>query len=151
MKEALEALKRTLGKEIKTVAEKGSMTPAELEAVTKAMCLYEMIDERLMLEGGYDTFRSADNYSQRYYRDNSMAGMNSMNSYYMPDQMSYNSYARGRSPVTGRYVSRDYESGRSGHSIKDRMIDQLERMMDQAGSEYERQEILREIEKMRSE
>ena len=145
MKETLEALEKVLKKEIKAVTDKGTMTPSELDTIMKAMCVYDMAEERIMKESGYEGF-SKDSYSQRYYRDN-----------YMPDMMpmpynSYdgNSYARGRSPVTGRYVSRDYNSGRSGHSIKDRMIDSLERMMDQAGSEYERQEVMRQIEKIRN-
>lgn len=151
MRETLEALEKVLKKEIKAVTDKGTMTPSELDTIMKAMCCYDMAEERIMKESGYEGF-SKDGYSQRYYRDNMGGG----NSNYMPDMMpvSYNydgnSYARGRSPITGRYVSRDYNNGHSGHSIKDRMIDSLERMMDQAGSEYERQEIARQIEKMRS-
>ena len=40
-------------------------------------------------------------------------------------------------------------SGSYGHSIKDRMVSQLEDMMDQAKNEYERQEIQNEIQKLR--
>ena len=71
-----------------------------------------------------------------------------------------NSNRRGRSSVTGRYVSMasdptwdepgysrrsyghtmpHYSRGYSGHSIKDRMIDSLERMYDEANTEHERQ------------
>ena len=39
--------------------------------------------------------------------------------------------------------------GYSAHSIKDRMIDSLERLMDNAATEYEREEIRREIEGIR--
>lgn len=146
MRETLESLEKILKKEIKTVADKGTMTPSELDTITKAMCLYQIVEERLMLEGGYDAFRSNDSYSQRYYRDMMPPEVSLYNSY---DNSYDNSYARGRSPITGRYVSRD-RGGRSGHSIKDRMIDSLERMMDQAGSEYERQEVMRQIEKIRN-
>ena len=55
--------------------------------------------------------------------------------------------------MTGRYISRDGRSmrsnGNSGHSIKDRAISRIEQMMDEAGSEYEREElssIIRSIE-----
>jgi len=44
----------------------------------------------------------------------------------------------------------DYEHDRSNHSIEDRMVDSLERMMDNAGSEYERQQIQAWIHKMRT-
>ena len=59
------------------------------------------------------------------------------------------SMAQNRSPRTGRFVSGndgwDVRSngydGRSGHSINDRMIDNIERMYDNAGTEHERAEI----------
>lgn len=59
------------------------------------------------------------------------------------------SMAQNRSPHTGRFVSgnagwdvrsNDYD-GRSGHSINDRMVDNIERMYDNAGTEHERAEI----------
>lgn len=59
------------------------------------------------------------------------------------------SMAQNRSPRTGRFVSGnagwdirpDGYDGRSGHSINDRMIDNIERMYDNAGTEHERAEI----------
>ena len=59
------------------------------------------------------------------------------------------SMAQNRSPRTGRFVSgndgwdvRHHEyDGRSGHSINDRMVDNIERMYDNAGTEHERAEI----------
>lgn len=85
---------------------------------------------------------------------------------------SESSYRRGRSPVTGRYVSRGrdmsmdgqygdsyrggsyrgdmYEMGYSGHSIKDRMVAKLESMMDMAKTDYERQEIMEGIRSIES-
>lgn len=60
------------------------------------------------------------------------------------------SMAQNRSPRTGRFVSsndgwdapgRRYMDDRSGHSINDRMIDNIERMYDNAGTEHERAEI----------
>lgn len=140
MRETLESLKQLLSKEIRKVVDKGALTPTEVESLTKAMCLYQMVEERLMLETGYAGFN--EGYSSRYYRDD------------MPDPFYPNngaSYRRGRNPVNGQYVSRDYMNGRSGHSINDRMIAKLEEMVDQAPNEYERQQILRQIEKMRAE
>lgn len=90
------------------------------------------------------------------------------------------SYRRGRSPVTGRYVSRSrgdyyepnrmsrhdgthirgsygraydmdmYDQDYSGHSIKDRMVAKLENMVDMAQSDYERQEVLNAIKTIES-
>lgn len=81
---------------------------------------------------------------------------------------SESSYRRGRSPVTGRYVSRGrdysmadgymrgsydrdmYDAGYSGHSIKDRMVAKLETMVDMAKSDYERQKVLDAISQIES-
>lgn len=95
-------------------------------------------------------------------------------------KVSYNSFARGRSPFTGRFVSRDgvpmgtsmphmstlsydrdysnnmdnmsrrYDGGYSGHSVNDRMIASLEKEYDNANSEYEKEQIRKEIEHLRS-
>lgn len=66
----------------------------------------------------------------------------------------YESYIRGRSPSTCSYVSMAerprYEGGYSGHSINDKMIASLEKLMDKAESEYERQQIAYEINDLRS-
>lgn len=88
----------------------------------------------------------------------------------------YNSFARGRSPFTGRFVSRDgvpmgtvtphmsnltydrdysnnmsrrYDGGYSGHSVNDRMIASLEKEYDNATTDYEREQIRKEIEHLR--
>ncbi len=129
---------------IKPILGKGAaMTPADLESLTKAVCILEKIKT---IENGnsYD-----DSYSENY------------------------SYRRGRSAITGRYVSRDampyhddyhdggnssrryYDgnsnhNGYSGHSIKDRMIDRLERMFDEAQNEHERQTVNEWINRLRN-
>lgn len=98
--------------------------------------------------------------------------------YLTPEEYSerWHSMRRGRSPSTGRFTSmrsepymdsyRDsygdgsygmrnmpnmgsYNDGYSGHSINDRMIDALERMMDTAKTDHERDEIRKRIEEIR--
>lgn len=60
---------------------------------------------------------------------------------------------RMRNPFNGRYMSSygsyGYDGMRSGHSIRDRAVERLERMMDETNSDYERQEIARMIEKIK--
>lgn len=95
--------------------------------------------------------------------------------YLTPEEYSerWQSIRRGRSPSTGRFTSmrpepymdsyRDsygdgsygtrgmgsYNDSYSGHSINDRMIDALERMMDTAKTEHERETIRKRIEEIR--
>lgn len=127
----LEKIRESVEEAIKPILKKGeSMTPADLESLTKAVCIIEKI-KRI----------ESDDFNDDY------------------------SYERGRSPITGRYVSRDayhdgastrryYDgksnNGYSGHSIQDRMIDRLERMMDEAQSENERQTVRDWIHRLRS-
>lgn len=135
----LEELNDLIEKELKTMVQKGSLTPNELESAEKAVCLMEKIIR--LKEGFYD-----DGYSSRY----SMPRMG----YDM--QYGDGSYARGRSSVTGRYVSRDggyydgYSQGYSGHSIEDRAVDSLERIMDSAESQYERDQLRKFIRQIRA-
>ena len=76
---------------------------------------------------------------------------------YSYDRMPTESTRRARSARTGRFVSRDSwdsranRGGYSGHSIKDRMIDQIERLYDGASTEHERAELSRWIDRIESE
>lgn len=56
-------------------------------------------------------------------------------------------HSERRSARTGRYMSNGY----SRHSIHDRIVDKLERMMDDAGSDYERNVLAGWIAKVESE
>lgn len=137
----LDELNDLIEEELKKMVKKGELSPSELEAANKAVCLMEKII--MLREGGYsDAMMSRE----QYMGDHSMR----MGSY-------DGSYERDRSPVTGRYVSRDgryygsYDRGYSGHSIGDRAVDKLEKMMDEAGSDYERECIRKYISLIRSE
>lgn len=129
----LERMHELLNKEINRIVDKGDLTPNELENAEKAFCLIQQIEEMMGMEGYSETGYYGDSYNGSYmgsYRGRSMD--------------------RGRSPVTGRYVSREgsYMHSNSGHSIKDRMISRLEHMMDETDSEYERKEISEYIRKL---
>ena len=144
MNKILDKINDAIEEAIKPIVNKGaSMTAAELEVLTKAVCTIEKIKQ----------IEDADNYSD--YSRNSYNGGNSYNYYDEGNNNAGNSYRRGRSATTGRYVSRDsaphvegyssrrfYDSnGYSGHSIKDRMIAQLEKMYDEAQTEHERKTV----------
>ena len=142
------------------IAKGASMTAAELDVLTKAVCTIEKIKQIEGSSGNYDDGKSFDEYLR-----------NSYNSY-----DDGNSYRRGRSPITGRYVSRDsmpnnryydyhdtgntmhstraYDSGTStrryydggsnyngysGHSRNDMTIYHIENLIDAAQTEQERQ------------
>ena len=128
----LEKINDAIEEAIRPIVAKGaSMNAAELDVLTKAVCTLEKIKQIENGESGYS-------YEGNSYGDDG------------------NSYRRGRSATTGRYVSRDamphYEGGTSrrfydgdsrggysGHSIKDRMVAQLEAMYDEAQTDHERQ------------
>ena len=113
---------RNLEESIDQMNKKKDMTPSDLETLCKAYKL------KMELEG----YGPSASY-ERIPMDNSIG-----------DWHAEGSFAPMRSPVTGRYISRD---GRymSSHSIKDRMIARLEEMYDEAQGEYEREEIRKEI------
>lgn len=127
MHKVLDDLKHVAKDQLKEIADKKDMSPAELKNAKDAVCLIKEIQE---VEQGMDYERGASNraYHGSYYGD------------WMSDR-------RGRDADTGRYISRTgpYDMARSGHSIKDRMVDRLESMMDEAKTDYEREEVRRMI------
>lgn len=130
-------------KEVDKIVAKGDLTPGELESVYKLAC----IAEKLTMLEGMDGEEMAYGYGQYAMNPMGMYG-NQYGDY--GNGYGY-SERRGRSPVTGRYISRgmSMDNGYSGHSIEDRMIASLENQMDQAKTEYERKMIMDEIQHIR--
>lgn len=134
MPEVFYELAKKLEDEIGKIARKDTISPTELDNATKAVCLWMKI-----MEPDADEWMSEGMY---------------------PHYSRY-SGARGRSPVTGRYISRgmdesghyynDMHSGYSGHSIKDRMVNKLEEMYDTAKTDHEKETVDAWIKRIRSE
>lgn len=120
---------KNLDESIEQLNKKKDITPSDLELLCKAYKLKMDLEAYGMVEG--------ESRSQYYDRM-------PMHDYSNGDWHAEGSFAPMRSPVTGRYVSRD-GYGMSSHSLKDRMIAKLEGMYDEAKSEYEREEIRKEI------
>lgn len=133
--------KEILDECIEDMNKKKDLTSADLEMLCKA---YKLRRELMYDDADMGESSEWDNSSSMYSRRNVMPRvyMDGMN----PNT---NAYAPMRSPVTGRYISRD--GGMSGHSLKDRMIAKLEGMYDEAQSEYEREELRKEIRRIESE
>lgn len=128
MKE-LENLKDLYLEEIKKINKKGELTPTDAEAAKKALEAIEKINEICEM-ASWDE----DEYSERYYP--SYRGGRSMRSYdHMPDV----SMRRGRSAMTGRYVSR------ADSPTVDRMVSRLEEMKHDAPDERSMRAIDRAI------
>lgn len=142
MMNVLDALEENVVRELRMLNKKESLSATEIKAATDAMCLLFKI--RTYREGGMIEDEDGQSYmmwpSDRY---DEYSNRPRMTGHYHVN----GSYDRRRSPVTGRYVSRDH--GYSGHSINDRMISQLENMYDEAKTEYEREEVRKEIERLR--
>ena len=132
-REILELGEEHLEKDLKKLFSKSELTAADWDAVKKAMCIANMFECHCNGEA-YDEngmSRGVMHYGNDWENDG-YSGM------------------RGRSPVTGRYVSRGYQGeGYSGHSIEDRMIMALEQQMDGAKTDYERSQIEKEIRRIR--
>lgn len=108
--------------DIEKILKKPELAPADYKALTDAYCLLEKIEN---VQNGMEE----NEFSESYRRGGS--------------------YRRGRSMRTGRYVSNS--NGYSGHSIHDRIVSNLEKMMDSASSDYERDVIYSWIAKVESE
>lgn len=116
------------------------MTPAELEHLSKSICVIEKIKNIQREENGGDYETSENSY--RRGRSRTTGQFVSRDS---SNNSNYRGYHDGGSNNSNRYhdggSTRGYYdgSGYSGHSIKDRMISRLEEMYDEAQTEHERQ------------
>ena len=129
--EYMHELKEKLCEELDEIARKPEMGAGDLEIIHKLTDTIKNIDKIDMLEDG--------GYSQAGYRDGGS---------------SYNrgsSYAnRGKHYVRGHYSRDGYSmegrgnrGGYSRHDAKEAMMEQMEMLMEQAGSEREREAIRR--------
>ena len=122
MEKVFVKLEDLLVDEVEKVISKNDINPANLDALGKAVDIIKDVETIMaMQQAGYD------GYSET-----------------MPHGHITSSYARGRDANTGRYISRRSsmhhgEDGYSAHSIKDRMIANLESLYDEAGGEHEKQ------------
>lgn len=128
------------------------ISPTELDNVYKAVKTMNYI-ETIKAMKEYGDSRDGQSYRGSY---NSYDGMSNRGSYEgnSRDEMSNrysedNSYRRGRDAM-GRFTSRDGSSrdGYSRHEEREQMISKLERMMQNATSENERQTIMECIRKI---
>ena len=125
LEQNLNSLESLLDGQIAKVVGKGDISPTELENMTKTLCLLEKIKEYKE----YISWDDEEGASQRRY------SRRPADPYMMMD----NSYGDA---ATGMRHARSYSRpphGYSGHSIKDRMIDKLESMYDEAKTDHERQ------------
>ena len=119
-------LKDKLCKELDEIARKGELGAGDLEIVHKLTDTIKNLDKITLLEedGGYSQAGDWDDGRGSYGRGSS--------------------YRRKRDSM-GRY-SREGRGGRGGysrHDAKEAMMEQMEMLMDQAGSEREREAIRR--------
>lgn len=143
MHELNERTTHLLEQKIEEVINKGDISPSE-------MCCIKDAYETLYYMQATETM---DEYGEDSYRGTSMR-MNPMNrnwnSYRHPYEtdgwMDDGSMRRGRGS-DGRYTS--VKGGSSYHSVNDRIIANLEKELDHASSDFERQKILDEIRRIR--
>ena len=126
-------LKDKLCKELDEIARKPEMGAGDLESIHKLTDTIKNIDKIAMLEedGGYSQAGDWEMEGRgSYNRGSSYRGRKR-------DSM-------GRYSRDGNYSSaRSWRSGYSRHDAKEAMMEQMETLMDQAGSEREREAIRR--------
>ena len=151
----IDDLREMLCKELDEIAEKGELSAGTLETVHKLTDTYKNLGKIEMLEeydgysqdGGDWEARGSYEGGSSYARDGRRSGMHYVRGHYsradgMDDEYSM---ARGRDS-RGRY-SRDGYSRAGG---KQEMIEQLDDMIESAGSEREREALRKAKEKIQN-
>ena len=131
--EYMHELKEKLCDELDEIARKGELGAGDLEIVHKLTDTIKNLDKIEMLEdvGGYSQAGDWEIEGRAYNRGSSYAN-------------------RGKHYVRGHYSRDGYSNegrgsrgGYSRHDAKEAMMEQMEMLMDQAGSEREREAIRR--------
>lgn len=157
--ESLKKLQKLTEKCITDLTKKQDISPSETEAAKKGFELLDLIEYEIkkceMKENGYSQYSGHDEMQANPRRYNIVSYGNSYpmgnrsNGYYMDGPY----YSRdGRSNGYGPMIPEYYgdQRGMSRHSINDRAVSCIEKMMDEAKSDYERQQLYRFIEMIRS-
>lgn len=140
--EIYKGLREIAVKQLEELKKKGSMNPAEAEAAKIGMCIIDMVDDRY---GPQINEKYSERYSRHGEYDRPFRRYN-ITSYGMYDD-SYRGMSR-----RGSYENQNRDSmGRySSHSIDDRVVDMLEKMVDTAQSDFEYQKLMEYIRYVRS-
>lgn len=159
----LDTLKERTEEAFKCYANKENWEPQDLKCAKEAAELYDKLQtiqmntgiwEGIKEDGGYSGARYPRiSYGESYARGRGMDGRYVSRGHEMYDggypydesmrSMGGESYARGGNMSRGTSYN---DTGRSMHSVKDQAIQRLEALMDSAGSDYERQEVMKMIE-----
>ena len=138
--ESLNKLKEMFYCEIDKIVDQGELTAGSLESASKLLDAIKDIGEISMHE-------EDEGYAQRGYGGHIMYYPNDM--YYDGGNMGGNSYRSGRMRMPHNGGGNSYRGGRYSYDDgKDQMLEQLYQMMDQAGTEKERQAIQKCIRQM---
>ena len=122
--ELLHDLDRIVEKEIRSIVDKGSVSPNEWENLKNAVCIMEKSKkvQHMALEDSIMDPTSKYSYDTRYLIERFPNG----------------------APIDGRRMRDDHRDAYRGkyryssHSIRDRAIDKLEKMYDEADTDHER-------------
>ena len=140
----LEKTREALEEHIQLIIRKGgNMTPPDIEILTKDLCALEAL-KRIEQGESQNSFQANGNsYRRGRGANGQFVSRDSGNSGYYDDASCYGDRGNSAHSRDGGSSNRYYDgnSGYSGHSIQDRMIDQLERMIDEAKTEHERQTV----------
>lgn len=168
--DTMDTLKKRATEALETYAGKENWKAEDLEGAKNAVKLYNEICDAMMKDGiwedmkgdwGNSGYRSPHGYTRISYGMDPMippnnsynngGGNNSYNSYNNGGNSGYGNHNNSGYRNDMRYDPR-YDDGNSTHSIKDRMIAALERQMDEARTEYEKEEVrkaIQDIERLR--
>lgn len=162
--ESLKKIKQLTEKNIEDLGKKTDVSAAETKAAVDGFELLAWLEGKIeeceMKEHPDPQYSGCDPYSQPYAQPRRYNITSYRQSPGMPrvsygDSMSYNGGYYGnqyRSSMMGSRMDASYQDDRgySRHSINDRAVACLERMMDEASSDYERQQVHHFIEMIRA-
>ena len=149
-------LEEMLEKEVSKIVTKNDIAPPEIDPLKDISFICLNICKMKKIESEMYNMNNSDRRFSMDYEDSKMHGRgrdgrfvsmtgDMSNDIMWRDMADMNHVNRGNS-----YGNEPYRDEHSNHSIKDRVIANMENMMDTTNSDYERQELQKYIQKMRT-
>jgi hypothetical protein len=145
-----------LEKEVSKIVMKNDISPSEIETLYKVTCICEMICKKEKMEMEMFNMNNSEKRFAMTYDNSNRIGRGPDGRYTSMD--GWNPNMPNWNPMMNNSMNgmaygnqnNGYNNGVSNHSIEDRIIANMEHMMDGTNSEYERQQLQNYIQKMRN-
>lgn len=143
-------VKEMLEKEVSKIVMKNDVSPSDIETLDKVTCICEMICKMEAKEAEMYNMTNSEKRFAMTYDNSNRRGRGPDGRFVSMNDGSQNMMWDPMMNSNTSYPHMNRNEGTSNHSIEDRIIANMEHMMDNTNSDYERHVLQSYIQKMRN-